>query len=912
MHSRAMSLEIRTSSGGGVAQLKAVVEPGTRRILWQGCQNLQEPVWKDLALHTTAGTVDTFEVPIGSEARFFRVRLETEELADPPELRSIDGLLDITLEAHPSSQVIELANPDSPLAPGIPTLVDGFYTYAWTLHAGASSTGAVSGDGTVGPTLAIQPGDRLRIRLKNSLPDEPTNLHTHGLVISPSGNADNVLLSIPPGMSNLHEYEVPADAENGISWYHPHRHGYTAEQVYRGLAGFLIVGDRTGDIDQLASVPTRLMMVQAQSVRPDPKTGRPTLVPLEGVDSQQFQLTLNGRYMPDIRMKGPYELWIGLQLDVRDLIRTFQPLSSNPADWDWNGIRTPNVQTYYAGQDSRSFPQTVPKARVALAPGKRVSEIISAPAEGQIQYFVGTAIQPTALDTERTLPLARIHGFGRGGDPAVWRDRVLTSPTLDYRPLSLETVDVSRSVTFQSPMIGTEQQFQINGRVFPNAPVFQPRANRVEEWRVTNLDPIPHPIHLHMQRFQSQAYRLGEPGYTLPPHFFDQDVWYMDSHTISVFRIRWNRTLGEGVYHCHNLFHEDGGMMAILNVIPEVPVLLDCDAVGGGEIRIFPQTAGDSGTIQTTALLRILPFGETYQDGFSSVAMGDVNFDGVPDAIVATDVGGRIRVLDGASKFSKHLHDFQPFGPGYPWPLNVAAGDVNGDNRSDIIVAGARGADGTVRAFSGRTGNLLASFDAYEPGFDGGVSLATGNVDGSGRVRIVTAPAARRAPLVRVWGWDLFVPNSSAPPSTPLLGPPQRIAEFHAGAVDDLRGLEVLTSFYAANAGGFLRIVTAPARSPGRVRIWRRMTDHLHHDGGSHDVVDFESIGEIIPFLATEAPQGLAMTSVNAPLGSVLGFIPRGAVTRPIRLFHAPQGTYPSPLGQVQSLAQQSATLGGS
>lgn len=200
-----------------MAQLKAVIEPGTRRVLWQGSQNLAEPIWKDLALHTVAGTVDTFEVPVGGEARFFRVRLETEELADPLELRSVDGLLDITLEAHPSSQVIELANPDSPMAPGIPTLVDGSYTYAWTLHSGVSSTGASSGDGPLGPTLAIKPGDRLRIRLKNSLPEEPTNLHTHGLVISPSGNADNVLLSVPPGMSNLHEYEVPADAEPGVS-----------------------------------------------------------------------------------------------------------------------------------------------------------------------------------------------------------------------------------------------------------------------------------------------------------------------------------------------------------------------------------------------------------------------------------------------------------------------------------------------------------------------------------------------------------------------------------------------------------------------------------------------------------------------------------------------------------------------
>lgn len=90
------------------------------------------------------------------------------------------------------------------------------------------------------------------------------------------------------------------------------------------------------------------------------------------------------------------------------------------------------------------------------------------------------------------------------------------------------------------------------------------------------------------------------------------------------------------------------------------------------------------------------------------------------------------------------------------------------------------------------------------------------------------------------------------------------------------------------------------------------MTDHMHHAGVSHDSVDFESIGEVVPVVPKEAPQGLSMTSVNAPMGSVLGFLPRGAAAQPIRLYHAPKGTYPSPLRQVQSLSKQSTTLGGS
>ena len=79
-----------------------------------------------------------------------------------------------------------------------------------------------------------------------------------------------------------------------------------------------------------------------------------------------------------------------------------------------------------------------------------------------------------------------------------------------------------------------------------------------------------------------------------------------------------------------------------------------------------------------------------------------------------------------------------------------------------------------------------------------------------------------------------------------------------------------------------------------------------------HDAVEFESIGEIVPFTATEAPQGFSMTSVNAPLGSVLGFVPRGSYTNSTRLFHAPKGTYPAPQGWVPNGNKNPLTLGGS
>ena len=147
-------------------------------------------------------------------------------------------------------------------------------------------SGARPGD-FVAPTIHVAPGQQLDIAIDNKL--EPctekqraddvcfndTNLHTHGMWVSPAGHSDNVLISIPPGSSFQYHYEVPAEHPAGTFWYHPHRHGDGFVQVGSGMAGALIVtGDRLptatspGDIDVLLKdrhgrpFPERVMIFQ--------------------------------------------------------------------------------------------------------------------------------------------------------------------------------------------------------------------------------------------------------------------------------------------------------------------------------------------------------------------------------------------------------------------------------------------------------------------------------------------------------------------------------------------------------------------------------------------------------------------------------------------------------------------------
>ncbi|HEX7936126.1 MAG TPA: multicopper oxidase domain-containing protein [Paraburkholderia sp.] len=133
-----------------------------------------------------------------------------------------------------------------------------------------------------GPTISVKPNAKLKVTLDNQLdannppancPPNPdhstphcfndTNLHTHGLHISPSGDQDNVLLAVHPGdKPRVYNFQIPANHPSGTFWYHAHLHGATAIDVSSGMAGVLIVrgsrAARPGVADGSADIDTIL------------------------------------------------------------------------------------------------------------------------------------------------------------------------------------------------------------------------------------------------------------------------------------------------------------------------------------------------------------------------------------------------------------------------------------------------------------------------------------------------------------------------------------------------------------------------------------------------------------------------------------------------------------------------------
>ena len=198
--------------------------------------------------------------------------------------------------------------------------------------------------GIVGPVIRVLPGDRLKIRLKNRIaktePDTPerknhnipngfniTNLHTHGLHVSPAGWADNIFKEIGPEETAEYCFDIPATHPAGTFWYHPHRHGSTAIQVVSGMAGALIVDGGMDEVPEIKEamrdgrekillfqqITYHIGAEQVGEVGPD-DVYRPVVqhtVTLPGGRLRIANTTINGQHLPDISM-APGEIQRGM------------------------------------------------------------------------------------------------------------------------------------------------------------------------------------------------------------------------------------------------------------------------------------------------------------------------------------------------------------------------------------------------------------------------------------------------------------------------------------------------------------------------------------------------------------------------------------------------------------------------
>ena len=442
------------------------------------------------------------------------------ELAQPPLIDSRDGHLQVELTA----------------APGV------------TL-AGRATTALGFNGSSPGPTLRVRPGDELAVRLTNHL-DQPTNLHTHGLRVSPQANSDNPFIRIDPGASFDYRFPIPTDHPPGTHWYHPHHHGMVADQLFGGLLGALLVDS----VPDIPATDDRLLLITDTTLDPAGAVVAPTTA--ERALGRQGSLVLvNGQHQPTITAApGATQRW-----------RIVNACTSRVLS-----LRLDGRQLLQIALDGTFLTAPAARDNLVLAPGNRADVLVQANSTGRIPLIAdpydrgtmmggaaGNGPNQTAVGAPVTLATLNISG------PAV------TTPPLPVRLPSEASptgpVTRTRQIAFQMGMGGMGAAGMtptIDGRTFdPDRDDQTVAYGATEEWTVTNTSPLAHPFHIHVWPFTVLARSDSATPTGIP-----QDVVLIPPRGWVKLRIPFTRLTGRSVYHCHILDHEDAGMMATVVV----------------------------------------------------------------------------------------------------------------------------------------------------------------------------------------------------------------------------------------------------------------------------------------------------------------------------------------------------------
>ena len=442
--------------------------------------------------------------------------------------------------------------------PEVRTSANGFLST--TLRASRAAT-IIDGEAVIssvyegtfpGPTLRIRPGDFVRVEVINDLAEE-TNLHVHGLHVSPQSPGDNVLLHIPPGERFVYEYTLPNNHPAGTYFYHPHRHGLASNQTFKGMSGMIII---EGDIDQIpgiAGLPERSLVLQRPTISggviPDALPNQP------GVPPRPTKVLVNGALTPIMFISpGETQRWRLLNATVASL---------------WNIAIEGHPMTLIS-QDGNTLANAVTVGSVNIATAQRRDVLIQGGPPGVYQVLY-TDTQGAVTESG---PIAYLVSTGPAMDPQPLPTTLL--PFLDLRNVP---IDRQRSITFQiiGPASATTfagQGFVVDGKPFDENRIDQfVRLGATEEWTINNkINPNPngptliHPFHIHINPYQVTKIN-GQPYDALS---------YEDTTPVPLpqggqdgsitFRTRFLDFTGTYVFHCHILGHEDGGMMATVQV----------------------------------------------------------------------------------------------------------------------------------------------------------------------------------------------------------------------------------------------------------------------------------------------------------------------------------------------------------
>ncbi len=530
-------------------------------------------------------------------------------VTDPEDLRSHNGLLKVELTVHDSKQgdgstrycYTDANGKQSPtlrVNPGdlvILTLKNDLRDF----HAAGAASNKQHVHEDKGKT-----GNACTADLMTSV---STNLHFHGLTIPPVCHQDDVLkTSVQPGDAPFeYRFRIPVDEPPGLYWYHPHIHGFTKEQVLGGASGAIIVEGIERADTALAGLSERVLVIRDQDLlNPNaPPSKSEPVVPKMLFDRDGDAANTGtgfGKPAKDLSVNFvpvPYPDYPPAQMemkpDERQLWRVVnasgitylnlavlfghkpQPLGLVAMD---------GVPLNRAGMP-RDFVDW--QTHLAVPPGARVEFIVKGPPAGESGLLVTRTVDTGAggeNDPNRALAIITASKDAPGPTSELppspqplppsrlpWLGSVTPARTrrLYFSEKLLEPNNPNSATEFYLTVDGqTPMQFDPKSGV-PNIVVKQ---GTVEDWIIENRSSELHAFHIHQLHFMLLEYRgkpVNEPFLrdTINVPYYDNKALAFPSVTLRM-DFRDPNTIGDFLYHCHLLEHEDGGMMGLIRVEP--------------------------------------------------------------------------------------------------------------------------------------------------------------------------------------------------------------------------------------------------------------------------------------------------------------------------------------------------------
>ncbi|MBP0028486.1 multicopper oxidase family protein [Roseofilum sp. Guam] len=397
-----------------------------------------------------------------------------------------------------------------------------------------------------GPRLEAKPGDTIQINFQNQLP-QTSNLHYHGLHIPPTGTADNVFIAVPPREQFSYEFTLPENHPAVTSWYHPHYHGQVAEQVFKGLAGLLIVRGELDEIPEIKAASEEFLVLQDFSANRNFHLSHGAIM----LGREGELVTVNGKIKPEFSI--PAQGLLRLHLLNASSSRFYRlSLDEHPF--------------YLIATDGGAISEPVELRELLLAPGERVQVLISGdrpPSQytlSSLPYDRGTVGMMGHMRLSSSSNQTQAIATFKYTEPVapIPLPKTLIPITPLPEPQTLRQFTLNHGMTPGRGMV-----FLINDRVFNHQRIdVRVKLNQIEEWEIINPGGMDHPFHIHLNSFQV----IGR-NQTPEPLLAWKDVVNVRRGETVRLRIQYQDFIGKTVYHCHILDHEDQGMMGMLEIV---------------------------------------------------------------------------------------------------------------------------------------------------------------------------------------------------------------------------------------------------------------------------------------------------------------------------------------------------------